>query len=61
MIPYVQIIEGRPSSQIDPDLELFRVPDRDAVLSGCLNLETARRFLSAEVWSKSSAIQDFAC
>jgi len=38
MIPYVQIIEGRPSSQIDPDLELFRVPDRDAVLSGCLTV-----------------------
>jgi hypothetical protein len=42
MMPYVQthgkIIEGRPGSQIDPDLELFRVPDRDAVLSGCLTL-----------------------
>jgi hypothetical protein len=42
MMPYVQthgkIIEGRPGSQIDPDLELFRVSDRDAVLSGCLTL-----------------------
>jgi len=36
MIPYVQVIEGRPSSQIDPDLELFRVPDGRG--ASCLTL-----------------------